>query len=121
MKTHHCIVFLLFLHGFFSHSNAEAQNIRGDTIYVEANKVVRVVFPSPPGKAELLDNDSLERLYEVNDMGGNALSILALKKEAKNQYLEVTEGDRKHLFIISYKEGNPARSIDLSTKGKIKA
>jgi tetratricopeptide (TPR) repeat protein len=120
MKPHYYIVSLMLLPGFFFYSNAEAQNIRGDTIYADVNKVVRVVFPSAPGKAELLDNGSQERLYEVNDMGGNALSILVLKKEAQNQDLEVTEKDRKHLFILSYKEGSPARSIDLSTIKKIK-
>jgi tetratricopeptide (TPR) repeat protein len=122
MKTHHCIVFLLFLPGLFFHSNAAAQNIRGDTIYVDVNKVVAVSFPSSPDKAELLPKDSsLERLYEVNTLEKNSLSILALKG-ANNQYLEVTEtkGGRKHLFILSYKEGSPARSIDLSTIKRIK-
>src|SRR4051794_21764272 len=112
MKTHNCIVFLLFLPGFFFHNNAAAQNIRGDTIYVDVNKVVAVSFPSSPTKAELLPNDSSqERLYEVNTLGKNSLTILALKG-ANTKYLEVTEGDRKHLFILSYKEGSPARSIN---------
>ncbi|MEJ7736644.1 MAG: hypothetical protein WKF97_04385 [Chitinophagaceae bacterium] len=121
MKANHCIAFLMLLPSFFFHNDAEAQNIRGDTIHLEANSVVAVVFPSSPSKAELAINNGQEGLYEISDMGKKSLSIKALKKGAKDQALEVTEGGRKHLFILSYKEGSPARSIDLSTKKKLSA
>ena len=95
------------------------QNILGDTIHVEANKVVTINFPSVPTKATLSTAESQEGVYRVSPMGDNSISILALKEGGKNQDLEVVEGDRKHLFILSYKVGSPARSIDFSTRRKL--
>ena len=60
-------------------------------------------------------------MYEVSGQGKKIHSIRAKKKEGKDQALEVTEGGRKHLFILSYKEGSPARKIDLSSKKKLSA
>jgi tetratricopeptide (TPR) repeat protein len=115
MKANHCIAFIMLLLSFLFHNDAEAQRIRGDTIYVDQNNVVTVAFPSLPTTFQLT-TDGQEGLYEVNDMGKNTLSIKALKKGAKEQALEVTEGPRKHLFILSYKEGSPALRFDYSKR-----
>jgi tetratricopeptide (TPR) repeat protein len=111
-----CFIFVLCL---VCNGNIIGQNIRGDTIYVEANKVVTINFPSVPTKATLSSSESQEGVYRVSPMGDNSISILALKEGGKNQDLEVTEGGRTHLFILSYRAGSPARSIDYSTKKKL--
>lgn len=118
MKGNHCIALLMLLFSFLLHNDTAAQNIRGDTIYLEEKSVVTVVFPASPSA---LFADRQEGLYTVSDMGKNSLGIRALKKGANDQGLEVTEGRRKHLFILSYKEGSAARSIDWSTKRKLSA
>lgn len=110
-----CLLGLLF------YNSAGAQNIRGDTIYVDENSVVAILFSAVPRKADLSMNDGQGGLYEVKVMGKKSLSIKALKKEARDQFLEVDEGDKEHLLILSYKEGSPARTIDWSTKRKLTA
>ncbi len=119
MKFNYCILFPVLLLSFLFHTDTEAQNIRGDTIYADVNIVVTIVFPSSPSKAQLSIIDGQDSLYEVSDMGKKSISIMALKKGAKDQALEVAEGRRKHLLILSYKEGSLARTIDWSTVKKL--
>jgi tetratricopeptide (TPR) repeat protein len=119
MKANNSKTFLLFVPCFFLYCKIEAQNIRGDTIFVAASNVVTVYFPSEPSKAQLASGIQ-DGMYKVNTGAKKSLAILALKEGAENQDLEVTEGDRKHLFILSYKEGSPSRSIDLSSKKILK-
>lgn len=119
IKADYHTAFLMLMVCMLFYNNADSQSIRGDTIFLEVNKVVTVDFPSPPGRYELLPvNNSQDGVYIVNTMGKNSISIHALRK-GKDQDLEVTEKDRKHLFILSYKEGSTARKEDLSTKRKI--
>jgi hypothetical protein len=119
MKTYKWMRSLLFLCSFILlHERSEAQNIRGDTIHVDTKSVVAIVFPSSPTKAEL---SAMDGSYEVNGIGKKSLSIIAKKNEAKDQTLEVTEGKRNHLFVLAYKDGSPARSVDWSNIKKLKA
>src|SRR4051812_42216952 len=119
MKPNHYKAFLMLPFCFIFASYATAQEIPGDTIYVDVSNVVAIMFPAPPDKAELITSTGQDGLYEVKDMAKTSLSIKALKKDAADQFLEVSEGGRKHLFILSYKEGSPARSIDLSSRKKL--
>ena len=118
MKPNDRFVLLTLLIGMF-YNHAASQSIRGDTIFLEISEEVTVYFPSQPTKAEILPDPAVqERLYKVRTMNiKNSISIQALKK-GKEQYLEVTEKDRRHLFVLSYKEGSLARSIDFSSKRK---
>src|SRR5688500_13705788 len=118
MKTDIRITFLMLLAGLLLHNDVTSQNIRGDTIYVDENNVVRLIFKSLPGKAELADSETRPGLYEVKAFDGKSLAIKALKKDADFQALVIPDGDRNHLFLLAYKDGSPARSIDLSTKKK---
>lgn len=123
MKVNNYIWFLLLFPGFLLHQNtaaqksAEAQNIRGDTLYLDTKNSVAIVFPSALNRADMPDSDGS---YEANG-DKNSLLITAKKNGAKDQTLEVLEGSRNHLFILSYKEGSPARRIDVSTKKKQEA
>ena len=119
IKVSDCRVYMMLLLALLYYNNATSQSIRGDTIFLDVNKVVTVDFMSPPSKAELLPGaDIQDGLYIVSIMGKNSISILATKK-GKDQDLEVTEKDRKHLFILSYKEGSVARTLNLSNKRKV--
>lgn len=122
MRANICIPLLLHLLGFLYGMDVNAQNIRGDIIYLDINNEgVSIDFPSQPKKGELAVGDSLDGLYEVTDLPKNILLIRVLKKNAKDQYLEVSEGGRKHSFILVYKEGSSARKIDLSSRRKLTA
>jgi tetratricopeptide (TPR) repeat protein len=124
MKAKHYIPFLLLLPGFLVHQttraqkNTEALNIRGDTFYLNIQNSVVIVFPSLPMKADINNPDGS---YEVDEAGKNSLSIKAVKNETKDQMLEVVEGSRNHLFVLSYKDGSPAQRIDVSSKKKLEA
>lgn len=119
MKSYQRIILLTLFPGYFFQHDVESQNINGDSIYVDVTSVVTVFFPSSPSKAELINTKGLEGLYKADIMGKKSIFILALKPTAQTQDLEVTEGDRKHVFVIAYKDGSPARSIDLSSKRKL--
>ncbi|MEO6916081.1 MAG: hypothetical protein ABI151_10845 [Chitinophagaceae bacterium] len=57
-------------------------------------------------------------MYLVNSIGNNLVTVLILKKGAPDQLLAVSEKNRKHLFILSYKAGSIARREDLSNRKK---
>lgn len=117
MKSKYRISLLFFLHGFLLFVNTEAQNIRNDTVYVNTESAVELVFKSR-SNGKLLQGDGS---IEVKDGTNTSLVIRALKKEVADQPLEVTEGKRVHRFILSYKDPLPANRIDWSDVRKLKA
>ena len=121
MKKGSYISMIFMLLSCLVNNQAAAQNIRGDTIFLETNSVVAVLFPAITGKAALVPIDGMDALYEVTELAKRSIAIRALKKNAPDQALEVDEGGRKHLFILAYKDGSPARSLDFSTRKKLSA
>lgn len=96
---------------------ASSQGIRGDTIFLEVNKTVTIVFLSSPGKAQLVpDPAGPDGEYEINSMDKFSISILLVKKGTRDQYLEISEKDRNHLFVLAYKAGSAARKITFSKR-----
>jgi tetratricopeptide (TPR) repeat protein len=97
--------FLLFffLGGlFFTHLNA--QNINGFKIYVAADTTSQLHFHS---KVETwqFDEESGISTYEVALADDYSIKIMAKKATAETLHLNVTEGKRKHKFLLFYKEG----------------
>ena len=117
MKAGRFIQLLFLLPGVLLYQNAGAQNIRGDTIFVNETSTVEIVF-NKRSEADLPKGDGS---YQVKDGTNVSLLINASRKGVAEQPLNVTEGKRKHRFVLSYKESPPAKRINWSDLKKLKA
>lgn len=112
-------IWLLFLACIFFLHDAAAQNIRGDTVYVNESSTVELIFKSRSEGKFLPNGDGS---YNVKGGTNTSLLVMAARKGVKDQLLEVTDGKtRKHLFILSYKEALPAKRYDWSDLKKLKS
>ncbi len=98
-----------------------AQNINGDTIYVDAKTVVAVRFPSLPSNFYTNPPDAPYNLITLP----TGFTIIAKKKQTDPAELFVIENKRTHKFIIVNKKevagANPKNTdYDFSTVKKLK-
>lgn len=96
---------------------ATAQNIINDTVLVNTESQVTFRFSSKCG-GEFKDGDGS---YEAVSGGTNkTLLVKAMTKGAKDQAFIVTEGGRRHEFVLVYNDNITKLSVDWSNKGKLK-
>jgi hypothetical protein len=93
-------VFLSILSLLFLKSEVKAQEINGDTIYVDSKFVVAVRFPSLPSDFILNPQDAPYNLISLR----TGFTIIAKKKNAIPASLMVVENKRTHNFILVYKK-----------------
>jgi chemotaxis protein histidine kinase CheA len=119
------IIFSLL--GLFSFSKLIAQNITGFTILVGADAPAFIIFHSEVKNAEFL-TPGANNYYTNKVRNNNSLSI-SYKKDSKtipdNVQLTVQEGNRSHVFVISFKKNyninrDPSLSYDYSDLKSLK-
>lgn len=116
VKQYAVFLAIIFL---FIMSEAKAQAINGDTIYVDAKTVVAVRFPSLPTNFYTNPPDAPYNLVSLP----TGFTIIAKKKNTDPVDLFVIENKRTHKFIIVYKKNSDAAKVsdyDFSTVKKIK-
>lgn len=111
------IALLFFFAAILPGESTSAQNIYNDTVYVSTGSTAELIFHSPSGGTLPAADGS----YKVSGGSKTSLIVTALRKDAPDQTLNVTEGSRKHRFVLVYKEGIPAQRIDRSNLKKLKA
>lgn len=102
-------------------SEIKAQEINGDTIYVDVKSVVAVRFPSLPTNFYTNPPDAPYNLVSLP----TGFTIIARKKNTNPAELFVIENKRTHKFIIVYKKNSAAgvakiTDYDFSTVKKLK-
>ena len=100
---------------------AKGQEIKGDTIYVDATAEIALRFPSMPTSRYTIPADAP---YNFTSLG-NGFTIKAKKKNTKSVPLFVTEDKRTHRFFIVYKKNIDYNNLketeyDYSTVKKLK-
>ena len=101
-------------------TQAKAQAINGDTIYVNTQVEVAVRFPTMPSN---FYTNPIDAPYNFKTLS-NGFTISAKSKKAKPSPLFVTEGKRVHHFLLMYKKdinyNNLAETdLDYSTVKKL--
>ena len=90
----------------FHLQHIHAQEIKGDTIYLNENNDVGITFPSK--KVDYFTPNPVNAAYNIRSVyQGIGLSSKTVNTETA--YLSVVEGGRKHSFVLVYK-----KNIDLS-------
>jgi hypothetical protein len=103
-------------------SEIKAQEINGDTIYVDSKSVVAVRFPSLPTNFYTNPPDASYNLVSLP----TGFTIIAKKKNTDPADLFVIENKRTHKFIIVYKKqtgldnNSLSSDYDFSTAKKLK-
>lgn len=100
MKRVKQFAFFLILGLLFIKSDVKAQEINGDTIYVDAKTVVAVRFPSLPSNFYTNPPDAPYNLISLP----TGFTVIAKKKNTPPADLFVIENKRTHKFIIFYKK-----------------
>ena len=88
---------------------AKAQQITGDTIYVDAKAEIAIRFPAMPTSFYTIPADAP---YHIKSLD-NGFTIIAKKKNTATAPLFVTESKRTHHFFIVYK-----KNIDYTNLGE---
>lgn len=86
---------------------AAAQNILNDTVAVNTEQVVELVFPDAPNAEFPRNNDA----YMAGPGTKKSLLVQALKKEAPPMEMWVTDGKRKHRFVLLYTAGDVPKKL----------
>jgi hypothetical protein len=102
-------------------SEIKAQEINGDTIYVDAKTVVAVRFPSLPTNFYTNPPDAPYNLVSLP----TGFTIVAKKKNTTPADLFVIENKRTHKFVVVYKKSSDddvakISDYDFSTVKKLK-
>lgn len=118
MKMNHHLAIAVTLIVVVCAKQLNAQNIINDTVFVNATSQVTLKFPGKT-KATLVEGDgSYEVASGTND---KTLLVKASRPDAKpSQALVVTDGDRKHEYVLLYREQIPTLLIDWSNTKKLK-
>jgi hypothetical protein len=100
---------------------ANAQEINGDTIYVDEKAEVAIKFPSMPTDRYTVPTDAPYNFITL----GEGFTIKAKKKNTKPATLFVIEGKRTHRFFIVFKKNIDYNNLseieyDYSTTKKLK-
>lgn len=115
----HSLLFICFLSCLCT--NSKAQEINGDTIYVDATAEIAIRFPSLPTNRNVTPEHAPYNLKTL----GNGFTIIAKEKNTKPAYLTVIEDKRTHHFILVYKKNIDYSNLklmdyDYSTLKKLK-
>ncbi|MEP7108446.1 MAG: hypothetical protein ABI760_10700 [Ferruginibacter sp.] len=100
--------------------NAQDLNIKGDTIFVNAEGEFVIFFPSKPRNFSTLPVDAP---YDLNPLK-DGVSIRAKSENTSPATLKISESDRNHRFIIVFKKDidfndNAATVYDYRTEKKL--
>jgi tetratricopeptide (TPR) repeat protein len=109
-----CYTCLLLLAALYSEVSS-AQNIVGDTIFVGTEGEVEVVFGA---KVKGFETSPEKHFFELFP-NSQSVSVRALKKYAEPIKFLVDEGNRRHEFVLAYKDGVSAFRLDLSDLSKV--
>lgn len=90
----------LIIASFFSLSQTKAQEIKGDTIYVNAEAEILVRFPAMPGYFNTIPSNAPYNFKTA----GNGFTVIAKSENTKPTPLTVSEGGRTHRFILAFKK-----------------
>lgn len=101
MKNHQThISFLLALILFINVSSVNAQEIKGDTIYVNTEAEVLVRFPTLPGFFNTVPSNAPYNFKTA----GTGFTVIAKEENSKSAPLTVSEGGRTHHFLLVFKK-----------------
>ncbi len=118
MKTNKQYIVLLSLGLLLINSEIKAQEINGDTIFVDSKTVVAVRFPSLPTNFYTNPPDAPYNLVSLP----TGFTIIAKRKNTPTAELFVIENKRTHRFIIVNKKKADTKvfDYDFSTVKKLK-
>ncbi len=96
------IIFLLFVFftGHIQQASAQSSVINGDTVFVNREAEVQIVFPTVPKQFSTLPENSAYRIWEVR----NGIYLIAGSETNEPVTLSVTEAERNHRFILIFKK-----------------
>ncbi len=84
-------------------------NINGDTIFVNREGEIQIVFPTPPTSFNAVPNYSQFRVWEVK----NGIYLIADTENYDPVTLMVSEGGRSHRFLLIFKQNISNREARL--------
>lgn len=100
----HALKKIFVLIFFLAAIRSEAQNIDGVKIQVSADTAINLTFNSKVVSWEF-DEESGLLTYDIGLADDYKMKIIATKATAEILHFNVTEGRRKHKFVLLYKEG----------------
>lgn len=114
------IIFFLFISSFgiyIQNVKAQALNINGDTIFVNTKAEVLLVFPTLPTSFTMVPVNIKYRIWD----SPSGINLIAQSEDYQPVTLLITEAQRRHRFILVYKQGNSNTKFfyDYSTEKKL--
>jgi hypothetical protein len=98
--------------------NASAQNIINDTVYVNTNSQVTFKFS---GKADGTFEDSGDKSYQVlKGTSDKNFFVRATQPGVHPKLLQVSDGNRRHEFVLMYRDEIPNLMVDWSDSKRLK-
>src|SRR5688500_10990601 len=102
MNYNKIILFLFILFPVIYSQNVEAQalNINGDTLFVNTEAEIRLIFPTLPTNFKTIPVNSQYRIWD----SPTGINLIAQSENYAPVTLLVTEAERNHRFILMFKK-----------------
>ncbi|MEO6329123.1 MAG: hypothetical protein ABIO55_09330 [Ginsengibacter sp.] len=102
--------FFLFIIGITIQGiTAQSLNINGDTIFVNMEAEVQIIFPTPPKNFNTIPENTEYRIWNV----GTGINLIPGSADNTPVTLSVSEADRNHKFILIFKQEISKREAKL--------
>src|SRR5436190_3954482 len=108
-------LFVFSLSLYFNAVNAQVLNINGDTIFVNTESEVQIIFPSLPTKFIAIPDSSQFRIWDTR----TGINITAKSEDYRPVTLFISEALRSHRFILMFKPDAVKLLYDYSTEKKL--
>ncbi|MEO6455112.1 MAG: hypothetical protein ABIN97_13615, partial [Ginsengibacter sp.] len=93
------ILFFFFIGIYLQNIKAQGLNINGDTIFVNTDAEIQIIFPTQPTNFKTIPANTQYRIWNA----GKGINLIPSAEDFSPATLLVSEAQRNHKFILIFK------------------